>query len=657
MATTTSPATVFERVADAVAAHVRTDRQLRRNLPGDGRLHLDRALPFLVVYRRPPGLLDEGTVELATAPSAYLLASGEERFQPGLQQLVHAVAGAARDRLGAFLLLELWARPEGVTPEPAADPLPPAAAVIRGALGHASTAAVLAAALRALIMRPEMGGELGVPESLAAVEERLEEWEAAPALGPLLNGGPGDGLYRLGLELTPFYRNPGTGSPFPRVVQALRGSLAGAIEEAVFAFAQEETSLDPPHPRALSRTSTERAALHVDRRLGEVAAAFDPLIQVTPVNAEEAWERFRSRGFAEVPVFRYLPLPFDPESLKRRLFHVPIERVEAPVLGFLFREKQEELDRQITLLRDLETERFLYASAELYGTPHDDLVALAHTVLERVPPPDRVRARDDYPEREEAEADQASFLDAAAFARLAEDEIARYRRQFPDFLATVEIRPGVAAGLMVSKSVLFVSEHLRLPRERARALLSHEIGTHLVTYFNGVAQPLRIFASGLAGYDPLQEGIAVLSEYLVGGLNVARARVLAGRVLAVKSLLDGADFVETFRLLHGSLGFEARTAFIVALRVHRGGGLTKDVAYLRGLRDLLRHLREVGSLDPLLVGKVGLAHSEVVQELVLTGVLRLPVVRPFYTSDLDAMERLGACRRMDVLDLMKEIRP
>jgi uncharacterized protein (TIGR02421 family) len=502
-----------------------------------------------------------------------------------------------------------------------------------------------------------MGGQLGVPESFAAVAERSEEGDAAPALEPLLDGSPEDGLYRLGLELTPFYRSPGTGSPFPRVVQALRRSLAGAIEEAVFAFAQEETSLDPPHPRALSRTTAERAALHVDRRLGEVASAFDPLIQVTPVNAEAAWEQFSSRAYAVVPEFRYLPLTFDPESLKRRLFHVPIERVEAPVLGFLFREKQEELDRQITLLRDLGTERFFHASAALYGTPDDDLVALAHRMLEHLPPPGRLRARDDYAEKEEAETDRASFLDAAAFARLAEAEIARYRRQLPDFLATVEIRPGVAAGLMVSRSILFVSEHLRLPRERARALLNHEIGTHLVTYFNGAAQPLRIFASGLAGYDPLQEGIAVLSEYLVGGLNTARARVLAGRVLAVKSLVDGADFVETFRLLKGSLGFAARTAFVVALRVHRGGGLTKDAAYLRGLRDLLRHLREAGSIDPLLVGKVGLAHSEIVQELVLTGVLRLPVVRPFYTSDLAAMERLGACRRMDVVDLMEEIRP
>ena len=650
-ATSPTPTTVFERVAAAAAAHVRADRQLRRNLPGEGRINLDRALPFLVLYRRPPGLLDEGTSDLAAALSAYLLASGEPRFHAGLEQVLRAVAEAARGRLGAFLLLEIWARPEPGTPE-VQGPEHPRAAVVNGPDGHASTAERLAQALREMVLRPEMGGDLGVPERLAAVEVRTRGGDMEPAL---LDGASGTGIFRMGVELSPFYRDPNGGDPFPRVVQALRRAMAGAIGEALFAFAQEETALDPPHPRALARTHVERASLHVDRRLGEVAGAFDALVQVTPVNAQEAWQKFRSGGHREPPVFRYRPLPFDPEHLKRRLFHVPIERVESPLLGFLFREKQEELDRQITMLRALETERFFHASAELYGTPGDDLVELSHRILDRLPPPEKGGRRDEYPDGDEAESDRGGFLDADAFARLATEEISRYRRLLPDFLASVEIRPGVAAGLMVSKGVLYVSEHLRLPRERAGALLSHEIGTHLVTWFNGVAQPLRIFASGLAGYDALQEGIAVLSEYLVGGLTPSRARVLAGRVLAVKSLVDGADFTETFDLLHGQLGFGRRAAFIVALRVHRGGGLTKDAAYLQGLRDLLAHLREAGSIDPLLVGKVGLAHAEIVQELVLTGIVRLPVIRPFYTSDLAAMERLGACRRMDILDLVEEI--
>jgi uncharacterized protein (TIGR02421 family) len=514
---------------------------------------------------------------------------------------------------------------------------------------------VLSASLQALVLTPEMGGDLGVPERLSRVEVESRAHVFAPDLPPVLDADPENHRYAMGLEISPFYRDPESGALFPRVLQALRRSLAVALENALFVFAEEKTSLDPPHPRALARATTERAAQLVDRRLGEVSGAFDPLLQVTPLNTEEAWETFKAGDFDAAPALRYPPLAIDPEMLKRRLFHVPIEKVEAPLLAYLFRDKLEEVDRQITLVRALGSPRFFPASAELYGVPDDALVALARRILERHPPRAATHEKDDYADARDVERDHDRFVDARTFARYAREEIDRYRIQLPAFLASVEIRAGVAAGVMVSQGVLLVSEHLRLPRERVSALLNHEIGTHLVTYYNGAAQPLRIFASGLAGYDSLQEGIAVLSEYLVGGLNISRARVLAGRVLAVRALVDGAEFVETFRLLHDELGFKPRTAFVMTVRVYRGGGLTKDALYLQGLRDLLEHLKVATSLDPLLIGKIGLTHLEVLRQLVLTGVLRLPVVRPFFVSDLAAMERLGACRNMDVMDLIEEL--
>ena len=48
--------------------------------------------------------------------------------------------------------------------------------------------------------------------------------------------------------------------------------------------------------------------------------------------------------------------------------------------------------------------------------------------------------------------------------------------------------------------------------EKAAALLAHEVGTHIVTYVNGKAQPFRQLYAGLAGYEAFQEGIAVLAE-------------------------------------------------------------------------------------------------------------------------------------------------
>ena len=86
------------------------------------------------------------------------------------------------------------------------------------------------------------------------------------------------------------------------------------------------------------------------------------------MNLADLWNSFRHNGFEKPPPFRYRPLPFDPTTAKRKLFSVPIERVEDPTLAELFFRKQMELDRQITMLVDRGTPRFLFGSMALYGT-------------------------------------------------------------------------------------------------------------------------------------------------------------------------------------------------------------------------------------------------------------------------------------------------
>ena len=155
-----------------------------------------------------------------------------------------------------------------------------------------------------------------------------------------------------------------------------------------------------------------------------------------------------------------------------------------------------------------------------------------------------------------------------------------------------------------------MSDQSRIPSSRVEALIQHEVGTHVLTYHNGRAQRLRHLYTGFAGYDALQEGLAVLAEYLVGGLSRPRLRLLAARVVAAHLMIDGASFVETFRTLDRTYDFAQRTAFVVTMRTYRSGGLTKDAVYLRGLRQILDYLAGGGDLEPLFVGKIAAAaHS------------------------------------------------
>ena len=163
---------------------------------------------------------------------------------------------------------------------------------------------------------------------------------------------------------------------------------------------------------------------------------------------------------------------------------------------------------------------------------------------------------------------------------------------------------------------------------------------------------LKLLTIGLPGYDETQEGLALLAEYLAGGLDPRRLRVLAGRVVAVEKLLDGAEFLDIFESLRTDHRIPTRTAWSIAIRVVVGGGNVKDAIYLRGIARILELLADGGSLEPLFVGKLALDHIPLIQELLERGVLEPAWVRPRWLDVPGAQERLDGLRAgASVMDL------
>lgn len=632
--TTRRPDKVTDRFIGAVCARMADNKRVRRNLPEWGRIHIDRQLPFLCIYRQPVRGSDAGTDRLVTSEAAYLIAKGTNKPQPGLAQLVRAVAETQARQFGAFLIVELWAGQAEEDPtRNGTEKLRPGFRII-APKGEAYSGFISA--------MEELFARISIRRQAAQTQIRQSQ-RCCPKGLPLLL--PVDvaseyGCCVLGLEVRPVYRAADGGEVYPQVLRELRRGVSQALRQTFHEFMCRHTTHRPKHYQMLGRQATVRAVWEVDRQLAEVSDSFDFLLQVTPVNAEQAWHDFQKHGVDQSPMFHYRPLPLDPAILKRRLYSTPIERVEDPTLALLLRQKQEELDRQITMLSDINTERFVHGSVQLFGGVGDDLKRLAEQILFRLPP----RTRDDS---------KGGHLDATAFARKAETEIAYYRERWPQLDAGVQVRKDTASGLMVSRGSLLIGKQTRIPATRVEPLLQHEIGTHVLTYYNGRAQPFRQLYSGLAGYEAFQEGLAVLAEYLVGGLSRPRMRLLAARVLATRHMVSGATFVETFRELDGLYGFDRRSAFTVAMRIYRGGGLTKDAVYLRGLCQILEYLGNGGELAPLFIGKIAADHVPVISELRWRNVLREPPLVPRYMEMPDAISRLDELRKgMTILNLI-----
>ncbi len=615
-----------EAPTEEIVSRLASDRGVRHAVPG-GTLHIDRPLPFICVVRRPPGDVT-GLEGLVHGLGSYLVASDEQTSTNDLRRLLDAVLRALADRFGSVLALELWSggHPEGVgerwtfrvhAAEPDRD---------------SSTVACLVDALRDV----DLHGMRPAAKVVTTAEPSPDH--LAPVLLP--HDATKSGCVFLGLEVPPLYIDPDTGRRFPLMYRDLQASLSGALRRAFFEFATVQTTFEVKDFRALGPRSILDPARIADEHLVELAEEIDFLLMVTPVDSERVWSEFASSSYADEPTFHYRPLPFDPDVMKRRLFDIELEGIEDPTLAAVFRAKRRELDRQLTMLEDRDTSTFLPGSVQLYDRAEDELCDLATTILERAA------------SSAGANSDEAS-ADAHTIAGRARDELSLYG----DMQCVVQIRDDIP-GILVDEGNLLIGESVHVSADRLDALLQHEIGTHVVTHANGAEQPLRLFRVGLPGYEQTQEGLATLAEYVVGGFNSSRLATLAARVLAVRAVLDGASFVETFRILREGWGFVAASAFGIAMRVHRSGGLTKDAIYLRGLNGLLGYVASGGRLESLLVGKLALDHIDIVEELLWRGVLHPPKIRPRWLDHPDADGRLAGIREGKTMaELVAEVSP
>lgn len=487
--------------------------------------------------------------------------------------MVEAVCRSAHSNFGNSLVMEVWSRPAQHQPvTPLEDGIVRPAFRLFSAIPSGtqrSPESVLEPILD--VLQRELSG-VSLANLRSSVEIVVETRHYPERRRPILRPGLAAELQALqiGIEVEPVYQRPDPGQLYPAVLRVMEAGFSRALKRALFHFSKKYTSYRPKNFHALGRRAMVKAVWQADTRLDEVASGFDFVSEVNPINVEELWRTFRSARFETEPMLRYRPLSVDPSAGKRALYSIPLERVEDPSMAEVLREKQLELDRKLTMLGDRGAPAFLMGSQQLYGRVSPALLQTAERILEEIPAvaSSKMRGRSLRPEE---------------FMALVLSELEHYHKAWDEFDASVRINDDVLAGLMVSRGCLLVSAHSRIHSSRADALIQHEVGTHLLTYFNGKAQPLTQLRTGLAGYDEFQEGLAVVAEFLVGGLSPSRLRTLAARVIGADMVAKGATFIELYRLMC-RYGFSRRPAFNLTLRLLRGGGLTKDLVYLRGLR-------------------------------------------------------------------------
>jgi uncharacterized protein (TIGR02421 family) len=355
----------------------------------------------------------------------------------------------------------------------------------------------------------------------------------------------------------------------------------------------------------------------IDRKISEILRKVDFYPHLTPLNRESEEKKFFENirgGKAYDPVFVYGERHFAGEM---------------GVLEKLRSTLDEEDGIQCLLAKKID---FMLTQLELLGAGDEDLTDLSVLLYGRPDPECLNKARGILSEsKEQGYAYPEETVEPEGLASALRDEIGKQRLDWK-VLITDKIVPKVTVS---SKDrTIYVNSGIKYTEAEIQRLKVHEMQVHVFRGANGEQQPYRVFVEGLAGYNELEEGLAILSEEESGCLDIdtRQMKLYAGRAVSVDLAMNGS-FYDTFA---GLLGFfPDYVAYRLAERVKRGlrdtskrGAFTKGFHYISGWRKLRKYIEEGGDLSILYVGKIGFDDVDTVRGLLDRGELRGPKYLP-----------------------------
>ena len=358
----------------------------------------------------------------------------------------------------------------------------------------------------------------------------------------------------------------------------------------------------------IKATEEFQEVFDIDNKLNRLVRNIELLNYINPLNIAHEKKQFFSSKYNYEPQFKYPKLKFNAYKLQRLLFSHRLERIENKNIRDLYEAVIYDYSGLIECIETIgQGRKFYFNSLKSFGTPTEIDIKNAEFILHFTEDEQDINLIPKF-NVEDAQAYFRDFSERYNF---------HYRIKISNNLSAAAMVLNNTQTLVLKKGHLYSSNQLKV-------LANHEIGVHLVTTFNALNQPLKVFSNGFPGNVKTQEGLAVYSEYMSGCLTLYRLRELAFRVIAVDSLNKGYNFSDTFKLLHNEYQLDKNKAFSITLRTHRGGGFTKDHLYLPGLVEVYKHAKKEDNLNLLLTGKVSAEYLETIKELVDLGLAYQP---------------------------------
>lgn len=330
----------------------------------------------------------------------------------------------------------------------------------------------------------------------------------------------------------------------------------------------------------------------IDKKIFNIESKFNTVGALRPTNLDQEKNNFFNNP-TKSPHFFYKKTKVNVAQFKKELDALPRE-IDHP-LAKIYLKKIDEVKKKLNLLEAVDSSELQSLSEQLYGKADKILYDQA------------VRYIHDNP----IESDDSEILNTKKIVKRLEEFLKKNKLSG----WKIKMAEDRTADIAVNKNgTIFLRDGVKFSENRLKAVIVHEIGTHVFRLENGKLQNYKIFEKGTAGYLTTEEGLAIYNQKALnlplGEKDIWPALRAIGAYLA-----DEMSFVDMFHYMKENYNLNDESAWKTCLKAKRGlvdtskkAAFTRDVIYFRGylqVKDYLEKNPEHG-LKNLYIGKVGI---------------------------------------------------
>ncbi len=182
----------------------------------------------------------------------------------------------------------------------------------------------------------------------------------------------------------------------------------------------------------------------------------------------------------------------------------------------------------------------------------------------------------------------------------------------------VLVAPSLQSVAATATDGIYLAPDVPLSLSESRRIALHEVVAHALPRARAKRHPYLLFRISSAEGGAAEEGRALLLEKRDHRLGALRRWQLGLRHVLAHRAAEGADFDDTVRAALAAGAIPGQSIDLAA-RIHRGGGLCRELCYLPALQRVERELAADPEIEAWLAqGRVSVAAARVLRESGIT---------------------------------------